>query len=570
MEHDKLERARKELHISFGGSLDDDLLEQCAEICKNNNMSGDDLFYKWEAIKYNTAPRVFDKDSIHAIKEQLEREAAKTKAQKVKSKGNLGGILSRNIASLGRPGLRNDVSLRAVRLPEASAKSESKGAADYKKVSFTRRNASLPTKYRYMYEKIVDRSEALDDRIDQFADIVQRHYAISDLGDPAVPTQEEVTVVGRITFDSDSSPIEAVKLNEATLTLESSRAMGSGARIPLRFDPEVKVRAARKGRGGMGLFPGAIVALRGRNGGGGWFLVSEVLTLPPIGSQEPRALADEPFSMCIASAPFTSDLDLRYEPWQAALRTISTERPDVVLLIGPFIDSTHECIGNGDTDDTPTEMFNKVFLDPLRDFLDSNPGAIALLVPNVKDLLSTHAVFPQDAFESSLVNDPRIQLLPNPCHFVLNGVVFAVSSVDVLFHLRKEEYFIPMSEWHSVTPDTHEVSADDVMAGLCCHVLEQRSFYPIFPVPHNLSHDVNMDISHFGALTLDSDPDGQESLSVLVLPSRLKQFSKVIQHTTVVNPSYTSKGIIAALKFETDIANLDMHNQLQVELLRCS
>jgi hypothetical protein len=50
-------------------------------------------------------------------------------------------------------------------------------------------------------------------------------------------------------------------------------------RVPLRFDPNVRVRGARLGRGGVGLFPGAIVALRGKNGGGGWFLVSEVLTV---------------------------------------------------------------------------------------------------------------------------------------------------------------------------------------------------------------------------------------------------------------------------------------------------
>lgn len=47
----------------------------------------------------------------------------------------------------------------------------------------------------------------------------------------------------------------------------------------MRFDPTVKVRGAKKGRAGVGLFPGAIVALRGKNGGGGWFLVSEVLTV---------------------------------------------------------------------------------------------------------------------------------------------------------------------------------------------------------------------------------------------------------------------------------------------------
>ena len=91
------------------------------------------------------------------------------------------------------------------------------------------------------------------------------------------PGYEATTVVGRIVFDADSTATTGIKLNEAALTLESSRSMGAGVRVPLKFDPSVRLRGAKKGIGGVGLFPGAILALRGRNGGGGWFTVTEVL-----------------------------------------------------------------------------------------------------------------------------------------------------------------------------------------------------------------------------------------------------------------------------------------------------
>lgn len=91
--------------------------------------------------------------------------------------------------------------------------------------------------------------------------------------------QEEITVVGRIALDADSSSAGSIKLNEASMILEMSRAMGSGKRVPLRFDTNVRVRGARKGVQGAGFFPGAIVALKGRNGGGGWFLVTEILSV---------------------------------------------------------------------------------------------------------------------------------------------------------------------------------------------------------------------------------------------------------------------------------------------------
>jgi DNA polymerase alpha subunit B len=55
--------------------------------------------------------------------------------------------------------------------------------------------------------------------------------------------------------------------------------MGSGVRVPLRFAPNFKVRGGPKGQASVSLFPGAIVALKGRNGGGGWFSVDEVLSV---------------------------------------------------------------------------------------------------------------------------------------------------------------------------------------------------------------------------------------------------------------------------------------------------
>lgn len=55
--------------------------------------------------------------------------------------------------------------------------------------------------------------------------------------------------------------------------------MGSGVRVPIRLDPKTRLRGGIKGIGGMSFFPGAIVALRGRNGGGGFFLAEELLSV---------------------------------------------------------------------------------------------------------------------------------------------------------------------------------------------------------------------------------------------------------------------------------------------------
>jgi len=60
--------------------------------------------------------------------------------------------------------------------------------------------------------------------------------------------------------------------------------MGAGKRTPLLFSNDVKVRGGTPGVKGFGVFQGGIVALKGKNGGGGAFVVDEVLMVSHISS----------------------------------------------------------------------------------------------------------------------------------------------------------------------------------------------------------------------------------------------------------------------------------------------
>lgn len=129
--------------------------------------------------------------------------------------------------------------------------------------------------------------------IDDAAELVRKHYKLDDIGDPGTTTdvgfplcfmdsilivlrQEDVTVVGRIFPDVD---VESGKLTEGSMFLESSRMLSGGSRIALKFDSALVIRNNIRGARSLGLFPGAIAALKGRNGGGGYFLVKEILTV---------------------------------------------------------------------------------------------------------------------------------------------------------------------------------------------------------------------------------------------------------------------------------------------------
>lgn len=69
------------------------------------------------------------------------------------------------------------------------------------------------------------------------------------------------------------------KLTEGAIMIESSRMFSSGARVALHLDPALKIRGGVRGSGGAGIYPGAIVALKGKNGGGGYFLATEFLAV---------------------------------------------------------------------------------------------------------------------------------------------------------------------------------------------------------------------------------------------------------------------------------------------------
>ncbi|KAI0766425.1 DNA polymerase alpha, subunit B [Trametes elegans] len=596
-----------ELKENFGEDIEENLLAECAKVCQNNNISGEDLFYKWEVVRMKDPHSHFALRHLADIKAMIHRDLVKATATKKFSSGNLSGLQSRQFGvppgrGGGRPGLNAGAGSRGgmpgtpakqVRAQDGfdlpRAEERKVPVAGPSRVNFvgppTDEDARKKRSYRYMYEKVSERSEVLDDRIDYIGDLVKSYYDVEKLGDPSAVTEEEVMVVGRIVHDAESAS-SGVKLNEASLVLESSRMMGSGARVPLKFDAGVQARRGPRGAGGQGFFPGAIVALKGNNGGGGAFLVTEILSLPPLESSSGVQIKSETgqtqFTMCIACGPFTPDADLAYRPLQSLFTKLASTKPAVLLLVGPFIDATHPAIKAGDVEVPPREMFATHFADRLGEFLDASPGSIALLVPSPRDILSDHAVFPQNELPRALSSDPRIRLLPNPARFTVNGVHVAVSSVDVLFHLRKEECWKRASDVDPLPSTPGSADAPDAMANLCRHVLQQRSFYPIFPVPLDLAHEVNLDVTHSESIYLSPQDDKDDSEAdaradptrapcapdVLIMPSRLKHFSKVVDNTVAINPSWLTKSTYAVLDYAGHTSPGPAKDRIKVEIQR--
>ncbi len=111
--------------------------------------------------------------------------------------------------------------------------------------------------------------------------------------------------------------------------------------------------------------------------------------------------------------------------------------------------------------------------------MEASPATAVILIPSIKDMISRHVAFPQAMLERAPEwgLPKRVRLLPNPSTFMINEIVFSLSSVDVLFHLRKEEYFRRAEEAEvDVVMDgrTKVGAVKDSMAELCRHVLGQK------------------------------------------------------------------------------------------------
>lgn len=422
--------------------------------------------------------------------------------------------------------------------------------------------------YKPMAMKISEASEILDDRIDEFLDLVQSHHNLEDgaFGNPAVQSTSVMVAVGRIAADSTEG-----RLNASSVLLETSRRTGAGLRVPLRLDHVSRYE----------LFPGKIVAVRGQNASGEYFAVSEMLELPllppaatllteldQINSRLFRTSADEaaapprPLSLILGSGPYTTDNDLSFEALHALCDRALATSADALILLGPFLDTEHPILATGafppfppsmniDPDTaTLTDVFRAFVTAPLAQLVQSLPSITIIMVPSVRDAVSKHVSWPQDRLARKDFALPKqVSIVTNPVTISINELVLAISTQDILFDLRLEE--------HTGGADAGAAAApQNLLARLSRNLIEQRHFYPLFPpaapsslpklsaidgvapaqAPERRPTGAMLDISYLALAAWHAvRPD------ILITPSALAPFAKVVESVCVINPGQVMK-----------------------------
>jgi DNA polymerase alpha subunit B len=405
-------------------------------------------------------------------------------------------------------------------------------------------------------------SEVLDDRIDEFTQIIAEHNSLdaSAFGNAASKSTAEIVAVGRIASDSSEG-----KLNESSMVLELSRRQGAGLRVPLKFASNVSGE----------FFPGQIVGVRGTNASGEYFSVSEVLDVPllPPAAALPtmieegnarlglddgsEASASHALSLIVASGPYTADDNLDYEPLHALCEQAAENSVDVLVLSGPFLDIEHPLIASGDfelPDSAPVEpdqatlsdAFRAFISEPLRQLAQAHPSITIVLVPSTRDAINKHTAYPQEPFaavKKELGLPKQARPVTNPCTLSFNEVVLGISAQDVLNDLRREEVL-------RGTP-----SEGNLLARLPRHLVQQRHFYPLYPAGDRTTLPRPSDRKGAQATEDDHRAIGTpldptylklaEMLSVrpdlLIVPSALLPFAKVVDSVVAINPGPLSK-----------------------------
>merc|ERR1719253_223944 len=246
--------------------------------------------------------------------------------------------------------------------------------------------------YVWMDEALEDRAASREQRLTacegQVAQAMLQRHAGEDIvvGSVGVPTQQETGLVGRIVCEGLDG-----KLNERSILLEGSRASSKGARVQLNVAECPQIAA----------FPGQIVGVLGRSGMAGTTFHARDFIAGLPSDAAPTAAPSAPLHMMVLSGPYCLRDSLDYTPLEQALEHAAREMPQVLVLLGPFLDANNAKVSSGDTtlpNEEEPRSFEEVYSDHVLPLLSrclaplrrGSPPTEVLLVPPPDEVMCFH------------------------------------------------------------------------------------------------------------------------------------------------------------------------------------
>ena len=359
--------------------------------------------------------------------------------------------------------------------------------------------------------------------------------------------------------------------------LEGSRHHSNGARVNLDLSTLTSTSTS------YSLFPGQIIAVEGLNSSGRKMVAQRICegsartsvksTVDELmryhhGPTDEAGQDGKPVKIMAMSGPYTTSDSLDYEPLLDALNQIRVDRPDVVIMTGPFVDMRQPNIasgnivlefedGGGKMNVTTEALFVNKVAAAIESLYEEDPTMRTqfVLVPSLDDAVAEF-VYPQPPLHDRLKRPKEMQLpgaegieygtlglhhietagrgdeegfkrvhcVSNPCTLKINEMTVGVTSTDVMLHISTDE-------------TNANLAPGSRMSRIAQHLLQQRSYYPLFPPPAAQTMATNLDLAHMKEWSMPCQPD------LLIVPSKLTTFAKkVLDHSIVVNPGLLTRG----------------------------
>lgn len=374
----------------------------------------------------------------------------------------------------------------------------------------------------FLFKKQRPKSDILEGLLELNEHKLTTANDINSLYNVSIPTQEEVWICGRI-YNENASGGGGGKLSDHNIIIQGSYVCSNSHSIPMSLANCSE----------YSLFPGQIVLAKGRNPDGKRFQCSEIIEPSFVANTIKNEIKDESDSSSIsvklgpgedlvtivASGPYMKNGTIEIDQLELLIDVVKAKNAHVLILLGPFVDINNDLIVSGDIQLTFDELLQTIF-DKLSILLNDSKVQV-ILQPSLKDITQEpiYPIRPFNASQQFIKQNENFHFLPEPSIIKINGVVFAITTTDIIKDLTM------MS--------TAKTTSSDKISRNFSHIMRQRSFYPIYPPPESVCIDFEAWHTH---ARIEVPP------RVFISASDMANFNKEVNNCTCFNPGKLVKG----------------------------
>jgi len=228
-------------------------------------------------------------------------------------------------------------------------------------------------------------------------------------------------------------------------------------------------------------------------------------------------------------------------PLNEFLNKVLEVRPNIVAILGPFLDQNNEAVKAGEllsggSNETYLD-YNQAFelmINLINDKLKVLPNTSVFIIPSLNDVHNINS-YPQPPFYAKDFN--KIKFLSNPSQVCLNkNVNISFSSADMLFDVIKNSFV--------------KNNASNKFSLCLKEVLNQRMLYPVYPTL------IPLDTRGYENIEMDGIPD------IVFYSSALPSGIKLAKSTLFINYGMLVKGKDVGSYVTINVAN-DMQKLIE-------